>query len=379
MKNTAARLFSALLGYVILIILLMTLNPFYVAPPKQIVFKFDSSLDNLVLNIILFLPVGFLYRLATGRRGALFFGAALSIVIELTQLFLPARTTSIPDVLTNTLGAGIGELLHQFLSSRLNVTSGIVDRLRLQTPLMGLTYLAVPLLWIDTLGLREAPYRWILTALIGCCGAIIFSSLFRNWEGAHSRAIVYASLAAGIWFMIGIGPALRHSKLLILQGLSIVPLTALFTIIQKSSSDRRFEQSTLRRVLPIFTLYVLLLTLFFPFSPFATWHGFFGFTGRSTETSLYALYPRLEYLAAFTVLGYVIAEWRGRLELSLAQELPRLILMTIAVALVLEFLSGFQSGRGASLIRLVLAVVGAAFGGTIYHLSRAHIRFLLGR
>lgn len=379
MKNTAARLFFALLGYVILIILLMTLNPFYVAWPKQIGFNFDISLDNLILNIVLFLPVGFLYRLATGRRGALLFGAGLSIAIEIIQLFIPARTTSIPDVLTNTLGAGLGELLHQQTSSRLNITSGIVDRMRLETPLMGLTYLAIPLLWIDTLGLREAPYRWTLTALLATCGAVIFSNVFRHWQQETVRTIVYASLASGVWLLVGIAPGLRHSKSLSLIVPGMIALTALLTTFQRSSNERRYEQRTLRRMLPTFALYLLLLSLVFPFNSFGPWQLFFGFTGRSTETSLYALYPRLEYLAAFTVLGYVIAEWRGRLELPLARDLPRLLLLATSVALLLEILSGFQSGRGASVIRSVLAVAGAALGGMIYHLSRAHIRFLLGR
>jgi hypothetical protein len=244
---------------------------------------------------------------------------------------------------------------------------------------MGLIYLAIPLLWIDVLGLTEAPDRWILTALIGSCGAVIFSNLFRNWQENNTRTIIYASLAAGIWFLIGIGPGLLHSETLIPLGLGIVTLTALLTALPNPKNDRRFERSTLRRILPICTLYLLLLTLVFPFSTFGTWHGFFGFTDRITETSLYALYPRLEYLAAFTVLGYVIAEWRGRLELPLAQDLPRLLVLATSIAFVLEVLSGFQSERGASAIRLVLAVAGAVFGGTIYHLSRAHIRFLLGR
>jgi hypothetical protein len=156
-------------------------------------------------------------------------------------------------------------------------------------------------------------------------------------------------------------------------------LTAVMTTITQRNKERRFEQRTLRHILPIFALYLLLLTLIFPFSTIGTWHGFFGFTDRVTQKSLYALYPRIEYLAAFTVLGYIIAEWRGRLELSLARDLPRLLLLAASVALVLELLSGFQSERGASVIRFGLAVAGAAFGGMIYHLSRDHIRFLLGR
>jgi hypothetical protein len=75
----------------------------------------------------------------------------------------------------------------------------------------------------------------------------------------------------------------------------------------------------------------------------------------------------------------MFAEWRGRLELSFRKNLPHLFLIIISFALTLEFFSGFQSGRAASFVRLLLSVIGGLFGGTIYHMSRAHIRFLLGR
>jgi glycopeptide antibiotics resistance protein len=74
LKTPSSRRFSALLGYVMLIILLLTFNPFYLAWPEKLSFKFQSSFDNLILNVILFLPVGFLYRLVTRRHGALLLG-----------------------------------------------------------------------------------------------------------------------------------------------------------------------------------------------------------------------------------------------------------------------------------------------------------------
>lgn len=380
LKTTATRLFSALLGYVTLIILLMTLNPFYVALPKEISYKFDSSLDNLILNIVLFLPVGFLYRLITGRRGAFLLGAGISFGIESIQLFIPARTTSVIDLLANTVGAALGAMLLSLVAPRIDISPNVLSRLRLETPLMGLTYLLIPLLWIDSLALNEAPYRWLLTTLIGILGSIIFSDLFRHWwADVDIRVAGFASLAAGFWFLIGVGPGLLRSRETLLIGFGIMLLTALLTALPRSGQERRFERHTLQRIFPIFALYLLLLSVWFPFHPFGEWHGFFGFTDRVTDTSLYALYPRLEYLAAFTVLGYLIAEWHGRLELSLTQDLPRLLWITTGVALILEILSGFQSERGASLVRLALAVVGAVFGGTMYHLARAHIRFLLGR
>jgi hypothetical protein len=206
------------------------------------------------------------------------------------------------------------------------------------------------------------------------------SNLFQHWwESIHFRVIGYASLAAGSWFLIGAGATVLSSVPILTVALGVLLLTAILTSLPRSSTDRRFERNTLKLLLPVFGLYVLLLALFFPFGALDSWQVIFGFTDRMTDTSLQSLYPRVEQLAAFTVLGYMIAEWRGRLELSLRQDLPRLLLIILSVGVVLEFLSGFQSGRNASVVRLVLNVTGGLFGGTIYHLSRDHIRFLLGR
>ena len=238
----------------------------------------------------------------------------------------------------------------------------------------------MPLLWIDTLALNEAPFHWLLTLLLGVCGAILFSKLFsHSVEIVNFRSKLYASLAAGIWFLIGIGPRLMNSVHLMWIILAVMILTGVLTNGPHSSQEHRFEQSTLSSLLPIFCLYVFLLALFFPFSSLAPWHGFFGLTDRMNETSLFSLYSRVEYLAAFTVLGYLIGEWRGRLEKPLSKEVLPIILIASAIALLAEILSGFKTGGGASFVRLILVISGAVFGGSIYHLSRTHIRYLLGR
>jgi hypothetical protein len=179
--------------------------------------------------------------------------------------------------------------------------------------------------------------------------------------------------------LIGAGPSVLSTPAILMVGFGIMLLAALFTFLPGYSTDRRFERSTLRILFPVFVLYLFLLVLFFPLHPYEAWHVSFGFTNRIADTSLDSLYPRIEQLAAYTVLGYMIAEWRGRLERSFREELLPLFLVSFGIALVLEFLSGFQAGGGASLIRLLLSLSGALFGGTIYHMSRAHIRLLLGR
>jgi VanZ family protein len=379
-KTTSARLFGTLLGYIILIILLLTLNPFYFAPPDELLFSFYSGRSNIINNILLFLPVGFLYRLTTKRRDAYLFGGLLSLSIEFVQFFIPARTPSVPDILANTAGAWLGGAIYHFLTARVLISQGIVGRLRLETPLMGLIYLLTPLLWINILALNEAPSRWLLTLLLGICGAIIFSNLFRHWwKVVDWRVTGYAFLAAGAWFSIGAGPGILSTSTLLATGLGTMLLAALLTILPQASVDRRFERSTLRITMPVFVLYLFLLALFFPLRAVDSWHAIFGFTDRLADTSLESLYSRVEQLAAFTVLGYMIAEWRGRLERSFREELPALFLFIVSSALVLEFLSGFQAGGGASLVRLLLSIAGALFGAMIYHMSRAHVRFLLGR
>ena len=380
LKTTGARLFATFLGYITLIIVLLTLNPFYLAWPNQVSFRFESSLNNLVSNIVLFLPVGFLYKLSTGRRGALLLGAGMSLGIETLQLFIPARTASIVDIMANALGAGIGAVAYDLISNRITVSQGMLNRLRLETPLMGAAYLLVPLLWINTLALNEAPYHWILTGLIGLCGAILFGELFRHWRaGTDFKTYLFATLASGAWFLVGAGTTLLRSAFIAAIWIEVMVLTGILAALPLSFKDRRFERNTLKYLIPVFVVYLGLLALWFPFELFGDWHFIFGFTERAEDTSLQFLYPRVEFMAAFTVLGYLTAEWRGRLELTLVQDLPRLFVIAATAALLLEFFSGFQAARGASLVRWVLAVTSALFGGSIYYRFRAHIRFLLGR
>jgi VanZ family protein len=381
MKTTASRLSAALLGYITLIILLLTLNPFYLSLPEQVDISFYTTRGDMIANLLLFLPIGFLYRLTGGtRRGAIIAGAAISFGIEAVQIMIPARTSSAMDFLGNTLGAGVGATIHDLIASHVVITAGTVGRLRLETPLMGLNYLLIPLLWVNGLVLRTSHNRWVLTVLIGICGAIVFGELFRHWsEVVRFRQAVNAALATGVWFLAGLGLGVVRSLPALAIGLGMMLLAAVLTVVPRRSVDRRFERPTLKRLFPFFTLYVLLMALWYPLRPLTAWHGMFGFTTRLADTSLQGLYPRLEYLIVFTVLGYLVAEWRGRDELPLKRDLPRLLAIAAGSAILLELLVGFQAGLGASFVRGTMAVISALFGGTIYHLLRAHILFLLKR
>ena len=105
------------------IVLLVTLTPthaqheVHLRPLQDVLAAFDPTLHVLRLlgvigNVVLFVPLGAILRARGVERGrAVLYGLALSTAIELTQLAVPGRTTSVDDVLLNTVGVVLGHLL----------------------------------------------------------------------------------------------------------------------------------------------------------------------------------------------------------------------------------------------------------------------------
>ena len=74
------------------------------------------GLSDLVLNVMLFAPLGLLL----GRAGlpiifALGFGVLLSGGIETLQMYIPGRSATLRDVLTNAIGCGLGGAVGLYL------------------------------------------------------------------------------------------------------------------------------------------------------------------------------------------------------------------------------------------------------------------------
>ena len=96
----------------------------------------DPAVAQLLLNVLLFVPLGFFIRVLGGRGvvTALVVGAALSGFIELTQLtgvwgLYPCayRVFDVDDLLTNTLGAVLGSLLALAVPRRLRGSPRLPD------------------------------------------------------------------------------------------------------------------------------------------------------------------------------------------------------------------------------------------------------------
>jgi VanZ family protein len=80
-------------------------------------------LVDLAINITGFLPLGFftcatLFRLRGGKRSvamATLAGLLLSLTIEILQAYIPMRNSGTTDLITNTLGAGIGAAFYDYV------------------------------------------------------------------------------------------------------------------------------------------------------------------------------------------------------------------------------------------------------------------------
>ena len=118
------RQLRSLIFITILIILMLTLKPFRMSARHLVLDEtfweklfFGILVHDFLLNILLFLPFGFLMKAYTGYRvrTIALLGVAFAFSIESLQLFLH-RTSTLADILANGLGALAGALLTGHLS-----------------------------------------------------------------------------------------------------------------------------------------------------------------------------------------------------------------------------------------------------------------------
>src|SRR3989441_1992834 len=84
----------------------------------------ERGVADVVINVILFVPFGAALSVTGTRLSRVCLVAALfSGAIELTQLFVPGRDSSLSDVLSNTTGAAVGYALAHY-APRIRLSAG---------------------------------------------------------------------------------------------------------------------------------------------------------------------------------------------------------------------------------------------------------------
>lgn len=112
MGEKKRKVLIALYIFFILWVTLFTRTPGTVRVFKGLFWEAKNHLWHfIVLNILLFMPLGFLLRSITDSWKTIIWGFLLSVLIELIQYAFCLGNCEVDDVLNNTIGCGIGILL----------------------------------------------------------------------------------------------------------------------------------------------------------------------------------------------------------------------------------------------------------------------------
>ena len=366
-----------------------------------------TSRADVVSNVLLFLPWGVLYAwLAAGRgrglartiAGAALGGLALSGAVEVAQLFLPSRTTSLTDLTTNTAGAALGALAGWPIarwawpawSPRL---AGLVARRPLTAcavaaglgiAVAGLSPFDVsidlgslkaslkaarPIPFGPTLGGTTPPaepWTWAREALTWALagGLVVLASRESGTRGIRA-VLVAAALCGGLGLLVEAAqlaiPARTADATSILVALAGSAAGAVAVASRPGWTARRWIDPALSAL-----AVSLILAAWTPPVPAPPgrwpprWSQLIPFWDYYRRTDLYALADLVNQVLAFVPLGALLAARDPR------RAIRRSLLIGLALGLLLEAGQLFLADRTAEITDALSSAAGAALGAWLW-------------
>ncbi len=374
----------AILLYALMFVAVLTLSPMNFTWPAHWYVVWLGDWPDVPANVLFFVPVGYLFVLARDPAkthpvfAALLFGIAASVCIETSQQFVPARTTSLTDVLANGSGAVVGAWLCTRVRSHL--ARLFPDVLTIDHPLLNVVYLSLPpmgLLSIDEE--RHAPGTWMLLPL-GLMGVITITGLWRyRLAGRKPGTPLTVVLVVLAWFLSGASLAVLITPGTVLI-CTVAVLGSCVALLARDprwvGRDGRFEHRVLARLWPCMLAYLAMLVLWRPGLGFSEFHA--GLLYPPIPFSRHLAVRVAEQAAALTLFGYLVAETLGRSSRPPPWTHRVSVLAGIACAVTLEICHGFLINDQASLVRGVLSALAASFGVFLYITRINVVRMLRG-
>ncbi|MEQ8660667.1 MAG: VanZ family protein, partial [Gammaproteobacteria bacterium] len=306
-------------------------------------------------------------------------GTALSAGVDCLQLFLPDRLTSFTDLLANATGAAMGAAVCRQLARRFHERA---PRLAgLEHPLVTVLYLLLPLMWLTAADADHRPDRVWMLAPLGAIGALILGGLWQHQFAPVVRLTrPGVALMIGLWFLLGSFTALFAAPTTVLECfvlVSLIALVRLYVFRVATRSERRFEQLVLITVWPCYLVYLSMLVPW----PVALSQASFDFVVGYPD----AAFDRMaalrigEQFAVLSLLGYLVAESRGRHRGTALRRAVCSGAWVMLAVLVVELVHGFLPSDSASLARFALGCIGGGFGFSLYAGQLSLVRLLGGR
>lgn len=301
----------------------------------------------------------------------------LSLIIESAQLYIPGRYTQPFDVIMNGAGAWLGALIFVFLKGILK-ESRPVRIFTLELPLINLVYLLIPLIWLSTLSTGNESNRLWLVLSLGLFGSGVLSSIYiYRFKEAGSFTPNKLSIFTFIWFMIASLPGLLNFPLkIIIFGITLGLITQITTRLpfKQRIDGNRFELPTLKVLLPLYVIYLLLLAVWPITLPLNEWHNNTNFSGLAFNERVSFIFRLIEFVAAFTLLGYIIAEMRSRRDEPSRKIFGLVFLISFGYSMAIEIIKNHQSLSISDIPEMVLVMSASIYGALIYMLQRNAIQ-----
>jgi hypothetical protein len=212
-----------------------------------------------------------------------------------------------------------------------------------------------------------------LTTVLGVFGGSVLASAHVNRTRINQKmgGPMPAMYAFG-WFLIGTLPALIAFPLevfVVAVGIGLFAQLSAWYWKRGAQSEHRFEQTTLKRVFPIFGIYLLLLSVWPSTLPLAEWSNNLDYT-QLTEAQRIVFAARfIEVIAAFTLLGYMVAGMRGRKDESGLKTAGWVFGSSLTFSILTAILRDLISGPLSFLLEVTLFTVAALYGALIYGLQ----------
>jgi glycopeptide antibiotics resistance protein len=380
-NHSSSLLGTALFAYMMIIILVITLAPFRYHLPQKYGLIWFWNYKEVLQNVFLFMPFGFLLHTIFGKNSpyylfkVLLAGMLLSVFVELNQIFIYRRMTSLIDVAANASGAFLGALFYIGLKKRLSNISG---KIILEIPLMNLLFLLIPLLWLSGLAIGNEVQRVVLFLPLGLMGALLISDVFHN--RAQNQNVINKALFVLLflgWFITGSLPALLEfpkTILLFSAVLGMFVLLFIFVPKKKLQADTRFELRSLKKIVPVYFFYLILLNRW-PIKLFSFNYDFaFVPPDLFSNSDLDFIIRTIQLFSSFTIVGYILYQYLNRAHPT--HTVTKLIVSLLIIALVIELPRGFHPSQQAAFINVFFDFFWGLFGALIYILQLHYFKVL---
>ena len=373
---------AALLFYILVVTLLFTLAPYDYSFTNLNSFNdfFNWELKDSIKNIILFIPIGFLlFPILPERKTYIYatlFGFLFSSFIEFNQIFIPTRSPGLNDIVTNSTGALIGCLGHQYVKKYVQARSERL--LHLGISVMNIVFLIIPLLWLSSFAAGYDVNRLWLLFLLGIVGAILVSEIYiyRIPDKSFFYLILF-SLLLSTWYLVSVFPALvKYPKRIIFF---LIFINIFFFLRSKYGfivkKEKRFELKTLNKIIPLFILYILLLNQW-PLSIPEPSFQFSWLTDYKLQRHYsLSIYRYVEYFTAFAMVGYLLSQYINRSKNHLNKS-RRFLKWLFILTIFLEIPRGFHPGYSATMENVIVSFAWGIFGAGIYLMQLEYFKIV---